>query len=455
MRRALLASQFLASALALNVPRNLAVRQNNNTTTNTASHTIQLSATLYGSRFHAPVTIGGEKFNLLVDTGSSDTFVIEDDFECVGLTSLSDDLINVAQSICGYEDTAYTLGESNTYERITNESFQAAYGAGIARGLMAYEDIELGGVTVTDQRFGLVNWSTPMGLGASGILGLAYPYLTSAWEVNGTIDENNLTYQGERESYTPLFVNMYQRGLIEPYFSLALDRLDSDNESGPGGVMVLGGLPDITLSSNFTTVPAEYYDAAETRAANGTRLRSYWATTVDRISWGDDDDAYTQSYQTVVDSGAPMNYVPRSVADSYNALFSTPSTWDDTTQGYLLESCDVTAPDFSVTLGGMTFTLNPADLVIKAGQDTSGNDVCISTINRGLEMAVDETDLTNTTELYILGASFLKDVVAVFDFGNSEMRFAERESSAVALIGGGIGKVVALGAVVVLLQGLF
>ncbi|KAL4940210.1 hypothetical protein BDV06DRAFT_24492 [Aspergillus oleicola] len=453
MRRAIIASQFLAGALALNVPRNLAVRQNNNTSTNTSSHTIQLSATLYGSRFHAPVTIGGETFNLLVDTGSSDTFVIEDDFECISTGTFTDELEEVDQSVCGYEDTTYALGESHSFERLSNESFQAAYGAGIARGLMATEDIELGGVTVTDQRFGLVNWSTPMNLGASGVLGLAYPYLTSAWEVNGTIDEDDLNYQGERETYSPLFVTMYQRGLIEPYFSLALDRLDSNQETGSGGVMVIGGLPDIDLSSDWTTVSAEYYDAADLRAANGTRMRSYWATTVDSLSYGD-DGSYTTSYQTIVDSGAPMNYVPRSVADAYNSQFDTPGQWADSLQAYVVD-CDDNAPDFSVHLGGATFSLNTVDLMIHTGQEIGGQELCYSTITRGLEMAVDETDLTDTTELYILGASFLKDVVAVFDFGNSEMRFAERESAAPTLAGIGAGKFVALGAVIVLLQGLF
>ncbi|KAL4929755.1 aspartic peptidase domain-containing protein [Aspergillus undulatus] len=456
MRRAFLASRFLAGALALNIPRDLRTRQSNSSTT---SHTIQLSATLYGSRFHAPVTIGGETFNLLVDTGSSDTFVVEDDFDCVvpystSTVSTDIDLLDVDQDTCGYESKAYALGDSHSFERITNESFQAAYGAGIARGLMAFEDITFGDVTVTDQRFGLVNWSTPMNLGASGILGLAYPFLTSAYELNGTIEEEDLNYQGEKEPYSPLFVSMYQRGLVEPYFSLALDRLDSNQENGDGGVMVLGGVPNVSLSSNWTTVSAEYYEAADLRSANGTRLRSYWATTVERLTYGGDGE-YTDSYQTIVDSGAPMNYVPYEVAEAYNDLYSPRGSWSDM-QGTYIVDCGATAPDFSVQVGGTTFTLNPVDLILHTGEEYNDEELCLSTITRGLETAVDEEDPTNTTELYILGASFLKDVVAVFDFGNSQMRFAVRESGASALGMGtwGAGRFVVLGAVVVLLQGL-
>ncbi|KAL2811279.1 aspartic peptidase domain-containing protein [Aspergillus granulosus] len=443
--RALVAGGLIASATALRIPRDLSVRQASNTT----SHTIELRATLWGSRFHAPVTIGDETFNLLIDTGSSDTFVVEDDFECTAPTGWGDDLITVSQDACGYADDEYELGDSNTFQLIRNESFQVIYGAGIARGLMAFEDIALGGITVTDQRFGLVNWSTPMNLGSSGVLGLAYPVITSAWELNGTIDEESLTYQGENLPYTPLFVNMARRGLVAPYFSLALNRLDSDHETGPGGYMVLGGLPDVDLAGSFTAVPAEFYDDAPYRTPNGTRLRSYWATTVERINYGGNGE-YSDSYQTIVDTGAPLSSVPAAVAEAYNARFDPPGSWS-TVQGAYLVQCDSTPPRFSVTLGGTTFETNPDDLILHAGDD----DLCLSAITHPLQMGVDENEAANTTDVYILGASFLKGVVSVFDFGNSEMRFAVRDESAAPMLEMlGSARVTVLVAAVVVLQGL-
>ncbi|KAL2816189.1 aspartic peptidase domain-containing protein [Aspergillus cavernicola] len=450
--RGLVASHLVAGAVAVNIPRDLSIRQN----TNTSAHTIELHATLYGARFHAPTTIGGETFNLLVDTGSSDTFVIEDNFECYGINSLSGNLMSVDQSICGYADAAYEINESNTFERITGEAFQVEYAAGIARGLMAFEDIALGDVTVTDQRFGLVNWSTPMNFGASGVLGLAYPIITSAYEINGTLDTTNLTAQGEPQPYNPLFVSMYRRGLVEPYFSLALNRLPSDQESGDGGYMVLGGLPDVELSSNWTTVPAEYYDAADILSQNGTRLRSYWATTVQGLTYGSDGE-YSNSYQTVVDSGAPMSSVPGTVAREFNSLFDPPGQWNEIQQGYIVD-CDATAPDFAVRIGDATFTANPLDMILHTGQTYNGDDMCLSAIGPGLEMGVDPSDPTNTTELYLLGAGFMKSVVSVFDFGNSEMRFAARqdESSAVSLVGGlGSGRLIVFGVMVAVFHGVF
>ncbi|KAL3472506.1 aspartic peptidase domain-containing protein [Aspergillus californicus] len=443
--RSLVASQLLASAVARSIPRDLTIRQN----TNTSAHTISLTATLYGSRFHAPTTIGGETFSLLVDTGSSDTFVIEDDFECYTLIG-TDETQRVSEDQCGYDDDAYSINDSTTYNRITNETFQVQYAAGFARGVMATEDISLGGVEVTNQPFGLVDWSTTMGLGASGVLGLAYPIITSAYELNGTLDNENLTTQGEMEPYNPLFVNMYRRGLVAPYFSLALARLDSNQETGDGGSMVLGGLPDVSTSNNYTTVPAEFYDAADIRSANGTKVRSYWATTVDSINYA--DDSYTTSYQTIIDSGAPVSSVPSSVSEAYNAAFDPPGTWSSYQQAYIVD-CDATVPDFEVVLGGASFKANTADMIIHTGQTYLGTELCLSAISPGLEMTDDPTD---TAELYILGASFLKSVVAVFDFGNSEMRFASREESgAAALSVLGSGRFLVLVVVGVVLQGIF
>ncbi|KAI9369852.1 aspartic peptidase domain-containing protein [Aspergillus egyptiacus] len=421
--RALIAGPLVAGAAARHIPRDLTIRQN----TNTSSSTIELRANVYGLRYEAPTTIGDETFNLLIDTGSSDVFVIEEDFQCHAPSAWSNDLIEIPQALCGYADEAYEIYDSDSFERISNESFQVSYAAGMARGHMAFEDITLGDITVTDQRFGLVNWSTPMNFDGSGVLGLAYPIMTSAY--NGSIDPDSLTPSGTQQPYSPLFVSMFRRGLVDPYFSLALERLDPDQESGDGGYMVLGGLPPVNTQGPWTTVPAEFYEAADLRSRNGTRVRSYWATTVDSITYGS-SNTWDSSYQAIVDTGAPLTSVPRSVAEEFNSLFDPPATWNEIQQAYAVD-CDSSAPAFSFRVGGTTFDLDPADLILHTGQESRGEDLCLSAITPGIEIQRDPNDASNTTELYILGVSFLRPVVSVFDFGESEMRFAKRESAAV------------------------
>lgn len=437
MIRALVAAQLLASAVALHLPRDLRIRQDSS-----APYTIDLNATQYGLRYEAPVTFGSQTFSLTVDTGSSDVFVVEDDFQCVGPLPFGDpnELHELKQSACGYATAGYSTDKkSDDFEIVDDESFQATYGAGTSRGRMATEDLSLGGATVDNQRFGLVNWTTPMNFGSSGILGLAYPLLTSAIDLNDTTDSQNISTQ----PYTPFVMKMAREDIINPLFSLAINRIPRDEASGDGGVLVLGGLPDIELAGDWAVVPAEAYEGAE------TDRKSYWATTMQALTYGDDGE-YTTPYQIIVDSGSPQTMVPLEVADAFNKLFSPPASWSEMSQGYIVD-CDAEAPSLSMKIGGITFDINPDDLILQ--QDSAGF-VCQSAITRAIDMpGAAEAD---ARQLYLLGVNFLRNVVAEFNWGNSTMRFAARKDSAASSLEIlGSGRFVVLVAMVVLFQGFF
>lgn len=445
MLRALVAAQLLASAVALHLPRDLRIRQD------TKPYTIDLNATQYGLRYEAAVTFGSQTLSLTVDTGSSDVFVAEDDFQCVGPSAFGDpdELNDLDQSSCGYARGGYSTDqESSSFEVIDDETFQATYGAGSARGLMATQDISLGDATAQDQRFGLVNWSTPMGFGSSGILGLAYAPLTSATELNGTLDYDNISTQGEIQSYTPFVMNLANESVIEPFFSLALERIPANEASGDGGVMVLGGLPDVELAGDWAVVPAEPYEGYRTDK-NGNKIRSYWATTMQALTYGDDGE-YTTPYQTIVDSGSPQTMVPLEVADGFNRLFDPPATWSEISQGYIVD-CEAEVPALSMKIGGITFDINRDDLILQ--QDSAGY-ICQSAITRAMDMPGDAE--ADARQLHLLGVSFLRNVVAEFNWGNSTMRFAARQDSAASSLEMlGSGRFVVLVAMVVLFQGFF
>ena len=85
---------------------------------------------------------------------------------------------------------------------------------------------------------------------------------------------------------------------------------------------------------------------------------------------------------------------------------------DDTT-GFYVVWCNATAPELGVQTGGQVFYHNAADMVIPvAGSDG----VCLSAV---------QTSLT-AVAFPILGTAFLKNVVAVFDVGKSEMTLMSR-----------------------------
>jgi hypothetical protein len=58
-------------------------------------------------------------------------------------------------------------------------------------------------------------------------------------------------------------------------------------------------------------------------------------------------------------------------------------------------------------------------MILLAGTDDAGNDVCIS--------GIDDGGSDTEEDVYILGDTFQKNVVTVFDIGAGELKFAARE----------------------------
>lgn len=91
----------------------------------------------------------------------------------------------------------------------------------------------------------------------------------------------------------------------------------------------------------------------------------------------------------LVDSGTSVLLVPAAIARAYNAL------WDPKTQD---------APPFSVVIGDVEFPLNQEDLRVKNAN--------------GYSSAV------MPARKCILGDTFMRNVVSVFDVGAGQMRFS-------------------------------
>lgn len=124
-------------------------------------------------------------------------------------------------------------------------NFNIEYGDGeFLTGVLGYENVTVAGITVDHQEVALVNYSYWFGDEVtSGLMGLAYPLLTSAYEGNDP-DEDSTQVE-----YNPIITTMISDGLIDPVFSLALDR-NSDS-----GYLALGGLPPVNYTGDFATTP--------------------------------------------------------------------------------------------------------------------------------------------------------------------------------------------------------
>lgn len=385
----------------------------------TVGNTASLLSAQYGTTLNADVTFGNQTFKLLVDTGSSDTYVVRNDFTCIHPKTN----LQLPQAECLHVPQGYN--ETSTYRLIPNKTFGVQYGNGIASGVMAYEDITFAGVTVPGQEVGIVDHSTPMGDGTnSGLLGLGYPSLTSAHPGNHT---DNTTFFYNRDSYNPLFNTMYERGLIaEPFFSIALAHTPR-NVSTPtfGGYLTLGDLPPVAHDPKFATVPVEILDNIPQNFTSGNRTRSYWAFKVSAVTYGStvqvDLNTSTTSmttnneeFQVFTDTGNEMSFLPAVVVDPINALFDPPAVFNETLTAAIVD-CDAKPPKFGVQIGDQTFYHEGQDLIYQ-----TGDGYCVSSL-----VASEHVEFQGI-QLNILGVSFLRNVVSVYDFGRNELRFAQR-----------------------------
>lgn len=226
-----------------------------------------------GSSFLAPITIGAQNFNVIVDTGSSDTWVARSDFTCVDVVTNQTKPSNKCYFNATYDTTKDTQSSSGTngnkFKRIDNTHFNVTYGDGeYLTGIFGKVDVSLANIKVPNQQVALATVAAWGGDGlSSGILGLAFPALTGAYPGNDPRGDrycragqtpSRASGSFNQVEYPPLLTNAFQRNLTQAMFSLALSR--DESQSGKGGYLGVGGMPDVKIvgvqdNAAFASVP--------------------------------------------------------------------------------------------------------------------------------------------------------------------------------------------------------
>jgi Eukaryotic aspartyl protease len=90
------------------------------------------------------------------------------------------------------------------------------------------------------------------------------------------------------------------------------------------------------------------------------------------------------------------------------AAYNPPATYAQA-WGVWEVPCNATAPGVAFTIGGVNFEISPADLIFQSLIDPITG-LCA-------------TGIQPSTEPYILGDSFMNNVLTTFDLGALQMRF--------------------------------
>ncbi|KAJ7619810.1 acid protease [Mycena polygramma] len=375
------------------------------------THIAPLTGANYCFEYLVNITVGGQTFPVIVDTGSSDTWLVQKGFACYNLTGHPE-----PATTCAFGSLGFDAGLSKSFQAYPDTKFSITYGDGeYLSGAAAYETVSVGGLTVKHQEIGVVSSAAWSGDGInSGLLGLAYPFLTSVTN----------TTQGQSIQYNPFFFNARLSIHIRfPDFSIALNRGTpaATHSSGPAphlGYLAFGGIAPVPVTTNCVTIPVQGY-SLDTHAPTSAPHPTYFYYTTDVQAYVFPNSSAvpggTASNQTILDSGTTLNLVPTEVARAYN------TGWGDVVwrAGTYYVDCAAQAPPFAVVFGGKTFAIDPRDQVVWVGKDTSGKDMCVSGMQDGGPVTMGS--------VFILGDVFLHNVVATFDIQRNQITVTQRQ----------------------------
>ncbi|KXX82742.1 Aspartic protease PEP3 [Madurella mycetomatis] len=356
------------------------------------------------------LVVGNQTIPVSVDTGSSDTWLIQEPYECVSFWFDP----GGTEPNCG-------LGsgfKGNLSGGVIPDlpPFVRSYVDGtFVRGFYGREDITIGDITAKNQRLALVNYTYWHGDGqTSGLLGLGYPYLTS---LDGA-DQN-------QPPYDPVFTTMWKAGSIDPLFSIALSRSENSSTSGleeQESYLALGGLPPVEVDeTSWASTPIHGMSSVPQWDFLGDEKGMYiikpnafvYGRGGNGSQTGEELSKNTTQLPVLIDVGSTLSILPKNLVNQIYAAFDPPAKYLSST-GLFYAPCNATVPTFGVEIGESTFYIAPEDLLRQTVRDPTG-EYC--------RVGITDSDSVP----HILGVTFLTNVVAVFDVEHGEMRFASRK----------------------------
>ncbi|KAI1382743.1 acid protease [Hypoxylon trugodes] len=328
--------------------------------------------------------------DVIIDSGSADTWVRAPDFICRNNLNKT-----LPQETCGLGPS---FAGNFTGRPIHDQHFTVKYGDGESvQGRLGYMDVAFAGINVFRQEIALATQGTWHGNNVtSGVLGLAYPSLTNAYWGN---DLNN-DDQYLSAPYSPLFTSMVRKGLTAPCWAIALARNSSL------GSISIGGMPPVDISkSDYDTTPILILDIIHRDSTNWQP--SFYTVVPTGFHFG--QTTVHGQYPFILDTATTLIYLPPDMADAVNAQFDPPAIYFGYYGSYFT-NCDATPPSFGVQIGETIFWVNPKDLINTEDRDPDTG-LCQTGINNG------------GTGPYILGITFLTNVVVSMDVGSGQVGF--------------------------------
>lgn len=295
-------------------------------------------------------------FKVVFDTGSSNLWIPS----------------SKCHSISCFLHTRYDNSKSSSY-KADGQTFDIQYGSGGVSGFVSQDDIMVGDIKVTGQKFGEVTKEsgTSFLVGKlDGILGMAFASISV-------------------DKLPTVFDNMIEQGSVQDKkFFFYLSKTPGSTES----VMVLGGVDESKVSTPFKFVPLTQ--------------ETYWQINFDGVQVNG-KNIFSGTTPAIVDTGTSLIAGPQ---DQVQALMAAIGKVDSKCKG--VEDL----PDITFVIGGVNYVLTSSDYVLKVSE--LGVTECVAGI-----MPIQLPPQLG--KLWILGDVFISTYATVFDVANKQVGFAK------------------------------
>ncbi|KAF7342908.1 Aspartic protease [Mycena sanguinolenta] len=324
-------------------------------------------ATNEDDTYVAATKIGTQTFDLIVDTGSSNTWV--------------------------GSGTKYKPGSTSTD---TGKSFSVSYGSGTVSGTEYTDTLVLGGLTVTKQSIGDGTKSSGFE-GVDGIIGF------------GPVDLTEDTVSGSTTVPTVMNNLLSQGSISTQVLGVSFAPESGSDDDDTNGELTLGGTDSTKFSGSITY----------TTKTSTSPYSEYWGITVSSITYN--GKSIGSSASAIVDTGTTLIYIRNRTAatSAYNSFLSASGGKTDSETG-LVSWTTLPTENFAFTIGGVSFSLTPSQFTIPTAQyDVWGlsSGKSYGWIADGGSSAADVN--------FIIGQKFLENYYSVFDTTNNRVGFAK------------------------------
>ncbi|XP_075947063.1 pepsin A-like [Anarhichas minor] len=306
--------------------------------------------------YYGVISIGTppQCFSVIFDTGSSNLWVPS---------------VYCSSQACN-NHRKFNPQQSSTFQW-GDQTLSIDYGTGSMTGYLAIDNVEVGGITVSKQVFGISKTEAPFMayMAADGILGLAFQSIAS-------------------DSVVPVFDNMVNQGLVsQPLFSVYLS-----SNSEQGSEVVFGGIDSSHYTGQITWVPLT--------------SATYWQIQMDSVTINGEVVACSGGCQAIIDTGTSLIIGPTKDINNMNAWVgaSTNQYGEATVYCQNIQSM----PEVTFTLNGHAFTV-PASAYV-----SQSNYGCSTGFGQG-----------GSEMLWILGDVFIREFYVIFDSQNQNIGLAK------------------------------